>query len=533
MNTLYKKLNKYGDKALLFLVVASVITFILYPFLTVFVEAFMDNGSFSLASFERFFTEDFHLFKNSLMVGVATTLISSAISLMIAIYASYFGNKKRIENILLLTMISPPFVTSLSYIELFGRRGFITHSILGLTLNTYGFWGIVLMQSLGFISLNSIILISSIERIDEQIIHSARDLGAKSDSIIIDHVLPMLTNSFSVALLLTFVRSIADFSTPAIIGGNFSTMATESYLSMIAYGDRAYASAINVILFIPSLIAFTFYSQNIKKQRNEGKTIANTVNLPKNGKLYYLCLIVTIFFVGMLMLNYGAIIFSAFTKNKMGVAYFSLQNFAISRYAIGGTILRSIVYALISAIIATFTGMLIGYYFSIRKIKLMEMIDFISMIPYIIPGSFFGIGYILAFKNPPLALTGTAAIVTLNMTFKTLPFSSKIGVDAASEISDETVCSVYDLGGGHMNVLFDTVFPQSKSFLFTSFVNAFTSSMTTIGSIIFLVYPGQKVATMVMFEVISAGKYKTGSVIAVIIMAMTLAANLVSRKLMK
>ncbi len=46
----------------------------------------------------------------------------------------------------MLTMISPPFVSSLAYINLFGRRGIITHGILKLTLNTYGWRGIVIME---------------------------------------------------------------------------------------------------------------------------------------------------------------------------------------------------------------------------------------------------------------------------------------------------------------------------------------------------------------------------------------------------
>ncbi|MCG4756734.1 hypothetical protein, partial [Faecalibacillus intestinalis] len=55
----------------------------------------------------------------------------------------------------------------------------------------------------------------------------------------------------------------------------------------------------------------------------------------------------------------------------------------------------------------------------------MRFIEFISSLPYIIPGTFFGIGYILAFNKTPLLLTGTVAIVVLNCTFRQISVGSK------------------------------------------------------------------------------------------------------------
>ena len=49
--------------------------------------------------------------------------------------------------------------------------------------------------------------------------------------------------------------------------------------------------------------------------------------------------------------------------------------------------------------------------------------------------------------------------------------------------------------------------------------------MTTIGSIIFLVSPGQKVLTIVMFDLIQSGNYNVGSVIAVLIIIICLIVN--------
>lgn len=529
-----KSFKKFLDKIFIAAVYILILIFILYPFLCVFYQALFVDGSFSTLAFLDFFNNDIHLLKNSLKVATISTVISTIVAVSIGIYCFTAGKRtqKIINSIMMLTMISPPFVTALSYINLFGRRGFITRDLLGLTLNTYGMTGIVLMQSLGFISLNSLVVIGSLSRMNSKIIQSARDLGANTTAVIIDIVIPMLKPTILIIALLTFVRSLADFGTPAIIGGNFNTMATEAYLSMIAYGDINRASIINVVLFIPALLVFIVYRKNMKKTSMSESSETEEGVLEAQGILVTFSKAISITFLLLIVLQYASIFAAAFTKKQMGVSYFTLQNFIDTKVYISGTFIRSIIYSMISGALGAILGLLIGYYLEIRNLRFMGIIDFIATMPYIIPGSFFGIGYILAFRGAPFFLTGTAAIVVLNVLFKQLPFASKVGIEAANQINPETVNSVKDLGGTDWDVLKDVVVPMSRNNLFVAFANSFTATMTTIGSIIFLVYPGQKVATLVMFEVIQSGKYNVGSVIAVLIILITMTVNITFYKIL-
>ncbi len=527
-----KRVKKFLDRLLIAIIYISILLFILYPFLCVFYRALFVDGSFNINMLNNFLTNDIKLLTNSLKTAVLSTIISTVTAVCVGVFYLVSGRRARkaINLIMMLTMISPPFVTSLSYITLFGRRGLITHDILGLTVNTYGMWGIVLMQSLGFISLNCLVVTGALSRINSKIIYSARDLGADTTSVIKDIVIPMLKSTILIIALLTFVRSLADFTTPAIIGGNFNTMATEAYMSMVAYGDITRASVINVVLFIPALLVFIIYRKNIKNtDMNESGEIEEDI-LSKSGILYRIMKVVSVTFIFLILLQYASIFLSAFTKKQMGVSYFTLQNFIDARAHISGAFVRSAVYSLISGLCGAVLGILMGYYLEIRKLRFMGFIDFVAMMPYIIPGSFFGIGYILAFRGAPFFLTGTATIVVLNMLFKQLPFSSKIGIEASNQISSETINSVKDLGGTDCDVIKDVVMPMSRNSLFVSFANGFTATMTTVGSIIFLVYPGQKVATLVMFDVIQGGKYSVGSVIAILIILMTMAVNVIFYK---
>ena len=523
-----RKILDGSDKILMVLIMFSVLAFILYPFVAVFRTSMVDNNAWDFSEFS-FLKKESYLIVNSITTGIYTTLLSTVFSIMIAVYHYIVDEKykKIIMAILMLTIISPPFVTSLSYIRLFGRRGIISYGLLGLKMSPYGQLGIVLMQSLGFTSMNAILLIGYLKQLDKTLIESARSLGARTTDIIKDIMLPMMKPSIIVVMLLSFIRSLSDFSTPRIIGGSFNVLATEAYLSVIAKGNIRRAASISVILFIPAIIVFTLYMTKYQSvaMSQHGTDSGTGVKIKKEGWLYNTMKFGAIFFLVWILLQYTSIILSAFTDMYKGKMYFTLNHFKESRMYISDTFIRSIVVSLIAGIVSSILGLLLQYYAFIRGYKSMKVIDFIATMPYIVPGTFFGIGYILAFNKAPLELTGTFLIVILNVIFRQLPFSSKVGYSTLTQINKDTMNSIRDLGGHNMHVLKDVIFPLSKSGLYISFVNGFTSTMTTIGSIIFLVYPKQKLATMVMFDVIESGKYGVGSVIAFLIILICLLVN--------
>ncbi|HHX68381.1 MAG: iron ABC transporter permease [Miniphocaeibacter sp.] len=523
-----KLFNKTLDKFLMLTISIVVILFILYPFIAVFIESLFENGSINLSKLFNFIITEKKLIYNSLLMATLTAVLTTTVTVAIAIYWFISGNKlkKIINGTLFLTLISPPFISSLSYINLFGRRGFITYELLHLRINPYGLPGIVFMQSVGFISLNTLILIGILKTMDSSTINSARSLGAKTNNIITDIVIPYLKSGIVVVFMLTFIRSLADFSTPAIIGGSYNVLATEAYLSIISAGDINRSALVNLILFSIAIIIFIIFRNNFKNiSTNSFSNGDNNIVINKSGLIFNIFKIITILFLGILIIQYSSIFISAFTKSIGGKKHFTLEHFINSKQYFTRTYIRSIVYSLIAGITSSFLGLFIVYYMQIRKLKFFKFIDFIATLPYIVPGTFFGIGYILAFNKAPLKLTGTVYIVVLNLIFKVLPFATKTNLTTVSQINKELTNSVKDLGGFGLYDFKDVVLPMAKESLFLTFVNGFTSSMTTIGSIIFLVYPAQKLITLVLFDVVQSGKYGVASVLSCLIILTCLLIN--------
>jgi len=236
--------------------------------------------------------------------------------------------------------------------------------------------------------------------------------------------------------------------------------------------------------------------------------------------------IITWIFVFFMIMKYATILWGAFAKT-WGVDFsLSLKHIKALNMRTFSSFIRSIEYAFIAGIVGSIIGLLLSYILERKKFFGSKVLDFVATLPYMIPGTFFGIGYLLAFHNGPLVLTGTAAIIVLNCIYRQLPIGTKAGTAVLSQLNPELESSAMDLGAKDIYIFKDVVLPNLKPAFSISFINTFTTTMTTIGAIIFLISPSSKVATVVMFDYIKNGDIGSGAVFANIIIIIVLIVNL-------
>ena len=528
------------DKLIIAVLLGSICLFVLYPIIRIFSQSVVVDGAFSLEAYRDVWQGYRKSLWNSLFSSALTAVFCTIISIAAALVISSSRGwvKALLMGIILITMVSPPFVSSLAYIQLYGRRGWITYRLLGLTWNPYNCWGVIWMQSISFVPMNALFLSGILTKMDTASIQAARDLGASPRHILQDVVLPLIRPGILVTLLLTFVRAIADFGTPTIIGGRFNTLASDIYMQLVGYYNPAKAAAMNMILLVPTLAAFLAYrvmlERSDKLTAGRGRQSAIDLKLHRCGPSGLLAVVLSALFFLMMVLQYGCIFASGFMRVTKGVYSFSLEYVQQLFKYDSATIVRSVVYAFIVSMVGTFFAMLFAYYTGRRNVPGRRFFDFLVMVPYMIPGTCFGIGYILAFNKEPLKLTGTALIVMACMLFKQLPTTTKLCSAALTQVPRTLELSARDLGGGRMAVLRDVILPGMKTAFFTCFTHNFSSSMTTAGAIIFLITPSKKLLVFNLFDKVYLGEYPMASLIATLIIVIVLAVEglvwLISRK---
>lgn len=529
----------FKDNFFLLIVSALILFFILFPVVAVLLRSFRGDEGFTIQYYQELFNTDLlTITLQSIALAVSSAFLTTVTAYFVCLGIVTSGDtvQKWMRRLLYVTIISPPFITAIAMIELLGRRGFISYQLFNVKWDIYGPQGIFLIQLLSGLSFGIMILLNSFDTIDQTTLQASGDLGAKPGQTLLNIVMPQTRPGFWSVFFILFTMNFADFGTPVIIGGRFQTIATEAYKAIISTGELARGAAMSSVMLPFSILAFIFYIRMMKREQysrssNKG-LIDNRLSLRLPKALSVVVKILLVAFVLFQVLKYGTIILSTMTTRGGGSLTFTTRHFqnvdTVSIEAFG----RSIIYAFIAAFVSVVVGVSLSYYIYRRK-KSVYFLEWIGSLPYILPGTFFGLGYLVAFTGEPFRLTGTAAIVILNLSFRQISVANKQANALYPLIDQNLEAAAKDLGAKRFDLLRTVTIPVSLPIVATSFAQIFTSSMTAFGAVIFLVSPGKLLASTEMFRQIKGGGNAVGSILAVMIIVVTAIVNLSVTYLLK
>ena len=525
--------------------IAFLTLFILYPLAILLVDSFVGDGSgFSFSVFQRIFAmPNFTTaITNTLKVGFLVGVLSTIVGLLFA-YVEVYVKVGRVVGglfkvVSMLPVVSPPFVLSLSMIMLFGKAGLITRFLLGIYDNSvYGFWGIVIVQSLTFFPVCYMMLKGLLKNIDPSLEEAARDMGASRSKVFLTVTLPLLLPGLGNAFLVTFIESIADFANPMIIGGSYDTLATTIYLQITGAYDKAGAAAMAVVLLCITLLMFA-----VQKYYLEAKPAATLTGKASRGRmligdrsvaipLTILCALAAFFVIMMyLCVPIGALFptwgykFTPLTFKWFGQVFTKYKGLQAFR--------DSFVLSLISAPITALLSMIISYLVVKRKFKAKGFIEAVSMLAMAVPGTVLGVGYIRGFSGGLFhtgllsGIYGSAAILIIVFVVRSLPTGTRSGISALRQIDKSIEESAYDMGADSFKVFMTVTLPLIKDSFLSGLVTAFVRSITAISAIILLVTPQFLLITVQINEFAEKGSYSIACAFATILIIITYGAVL-------
>ena len=525
--------------------------FILYPLAILLVDSFVGDGTFGFSIFERIFKMPTftRAITNTLKVGFLVGILSALLGLLFAYVEVYVRMNKFVGGLFkvvsMLPVVSPPFVLSLSMIMLFGKAGIITRFLLGIYDNSvYGFWGIVIVQTLTFFPVCYMMLKGLLKNIDPSLEEAARDMGASRWKVFTSVTLPLMLPGLGNAFLVTFIESIADFANPMIIGGSYDTLATTIYLQITGSYDKPGAAAMAVVLLCITLAMFI-----VQKYYLERKTAATLTGKASRARmliedksvktpLTILCALAA----GFVILMYICVPIGAFFPT-WGFKFFPLPTkwfeLVFTRYHGFQAFRDSFVLSLISAPITALLSMIISYLVVKRKFKSKGFIEAVSMLAMAVPGTVLGVGYIRGFSNGVFntgflqGLYGTGLILIIVFVVRSLPTGTRSGISALRQIDKSIEESAYDMGADSFKVFMTVTLPLIKDSFLSGLVTAFVRSITAISAIILLVTPQFLLITVQINEFAEKGSYSLACAFATILIVITYGAVLLMNLFIK
>lgn len=517
-----------------FLLTLIIITFLfllifsVYPVIQVFIATITGESGLDLSVISEQILNNTFLktLWNSLKLGILAAILATIVGFVFAfaVTRTDIKGKKFFHLIALLPIISPPFVIALSVILLFGRKGVISNGLLGLELNVYGFTSLLLIQTLAFFPLAYLNLRGVLESIDPSVEDAALSLGASRFSVFKSITFPLAIPGIMSSLLLVFIKSIEDFGNPMVIAGDYNTLAVEAYLQITGMYDLRSGAFVAFILLLPALTAYFIQKYWVNKRSYvtvTGKPSQGNIKINEK-KIVYPLYAFCIFFTFTILLFYGSVVWGAFVKLWGVDNSLTLEHFKYI-FTVGlGSIKDTLLLALIATPITGILGMIIAYLLVRKQFVGKKLLELFSIIPFAVPGTVIGIGFILAFNQKPLLLTGTALIIILSFVVRNVTVGIEAGTNSLRQVDGSIEEAAATLGAGSIKTLWTISMPLMKSAFFSGLVYAFVKSMTSISSVIFLVSASWNLITVSILSQVDSSRIGAAAAYCVILIGIIL-----------
>ena len=456
-------------------------------------------------------------------------ICSSVLSVIVGYVFAYavvkaeIPGKKFFSLVPIIHLITPPFVGGLAFILLFGKQGVITHTILGLDVSLYGFWGLLVAQVLSFFPMAFLICSQVLRGINTNIEQSARSLGAGEFRIFLTVTLPLSWPGILSSFLFIAVSVLSDFGNPLIVGGRFRVLAVEIYTQLTGWLNIGTSAVLGIVLVIPSVILFLLQNRISKKLEVKTATvggksygIVQTNRVPVLTKiiLFSFVLIFSLFIIAQVI----AIIAGSFQQLWGINTKLTLKHIlAISNY--GKELKHSVIFAMLSAVLSTVMATISSYLVHRTDVPLRKTLDVMAQLPSAIPGTLHGLSISIAanllhFKNSTI-------LIILAMTIAFMPFAYRIISNSFGQLGPNLDQSARSLGANQLVSLLTVLVPLARGGIFSGFVYDFIRGVGTLSAVIFLVSFKTPLASIQLINLAEQGACGRAAALAMILTLIT------------
>ena len=526
-------------------IAALFLVFLVYPLFALFASSFVDpeTGGFTLAHYAQFFKKRYYYraLLNSMSVTACVTVLAVLIGAPMAYLTSAFQirGKRIVDVLIIVSMLSPPFIGAYSWILLGGRSGVITTFVseyLGMRMPTiYGFTGILLVLTLKLYPFVYLYVSGALKSIDVSLSEAAESLGCDPIKKVFTIILPLVTPTVLAGGLLVFMNALADFGTPMLIGEGFVVMPVLIYSEFVSEmgGQANFAAALAALMVVLTCLIFLGQKYVVNKKSftmSALRPMKPTTLAPVPSAFAH------VFIYGLVFLSIIpqlTVIYTSFMKVN-GVVFtsgYSLDSYRIIFDKLGTAITNTYVYGLAAIAIIVLLGMFIAYLATRRRNLITSVIDTFTMFPYIIPGSVLGITLLLAFNKPPIVLSGTAMIIILAFVVRRLPYTLRSSAAILYQISPSVEEASISLGCSPMKTFFKVTAIMMLPGVMAGAILSWITVINELSASVILYTGGTRTMSVSIYTEVIRASYGTAAALSSILTLTTIVSLMIFFKL--
>lgn len=543
-----KRSGAFGRNWPLFGLLALLIVLIICPLIMVVAKAVIIDGRLDLSrAWAVLATQDnIQTILNSLLLGVSVVAGATIIAAPLAYLFSRTSLKKHrwLEILLLIPFMTPPYIASMGWILFMQKRGLFQQLFPfsgNFSEGFFSFFGLVLVMSLHVFPFMMSILKTAMNNLPASLDEAGAVFGASRSARMRKLTAPLLTGNYAIGALLVFVKTLAEYGTPATLGRRigFSVFTTDihrySTTSPIDFGRSASLSVVLIVICMAMWIL-----QNYITSRNSYRLIGGKGSRTVFVRLSLLSRMLAWTFVGLLLLTaIGIPYFSIITTSLIKLRGYGLAvgNFTLQHYVAMFTentkgiqaIKNSMILAVTSATICSILGTALVMAVRNSKLRLRKILEGIGLLPEMLPAIVLIIGIMLFWNRiyDMLPLYNTLGIMILAYVVLYLPFTVQYVSSSFIQINDNLIQAGRTFGASPSYIFRRITLPMISRGVFNGWMMIFIIAFRELVTASLIAPPNTLVVSTYIMREFEQGSVSLGMAMTVLCVLITTTAMIV------
>ena len=513
------------------------------PLLTIFYYAFFEDGAIAVSQLIELYQDPkmFLVIRNSIRLGIYVVLGTTCLALPLAFIMTRTSlrHHRWLQIIFLIPFMTPPYIGAMGWILFMQEGGFAQQLFPLITPWTSSFFslsGMVFMMSLHLFPFLYLMLYNALLRIQGNYQQAATIYGKSKRYNLFKVTFPLLFASYLLGILLIFVKTLAEFGTPATFGKRigYPVFTTEIHGLLSTWPIRIqFAVGMSLVLLFICLVVWGI--QSYIQQKVTYTTISGRTVIPvflKESR--FITLISKSYVFILLFFAIGIPYFSIMSVSLMKVRgdglnwnnitlknYFDLVQTGSKGFQAFN---HSLQFALIASCITIIFGLCIVLLTPYLPKVFAQLIDFISLIPNTIPGIVMVVGLMMFWNSPllPLTIYNTKwmPIVTYAVLF--LPYAVQY-IKSAYQQLDRSLFEAAEIFSAHrLKTLWRITFPLLIPGILAGWMMTFIISMRELVASLLILPPSVQTIATYIYAQFEQGDVGMGMAMAVVTVVITI-----------
>ncbi|MBE3007631.1 iron ABC transporter permease [Microbispora sp. NEAU-D428] len=501
---------------------------------------------------------------NTLVVALGTVLFALVLGGGMAwlVTRTNVPGRKWLAGALVIPYMLPSWTFSLAWLTLFkneragGQVGFLqAQGVHTPDWLAYGALPIIVTLGLHYYPFVLLLVGNALRRIDAQLVDSARILGAPQRTVVRRIVIPLMLPALSSAVLLVVGRVLGTFGTPYVLGlpADFRVLSTGLFQS-IRDRSTGVASVLATVIVVVGVV-IVLADTRMTREHRRFVTVGGKGSMDRLSDLRRLrwpafALGLVVFGVSVLVPVF-TLLLSTVTRTPLDLSTFTLDYWFAERLpgAVGfphGVFRGSELWAAawnslrivgLASVICAVAGLLVGYVV-VRGTapRVAFFLRQVSFLPYLVPGIAFAAASLSLFavaRGPIPALYGTTFLLILVMAVTHLPYSSRSGIAAMTQLGREPEEAAQIAGAPWFQRMGRIIFPIQKGALVTGIVLPFISGLKELSIVVMLTTTGTELLTTLSIGLVDYGYTQLANAVVLVIALVSFTMTYLTQRLTK